>query len=722
MSANRPRGLNDISPVPISFLLKRIMARGAKYLFVIIVIASLIFFSKGIILVKEGEIAVLIKKTGKDLNNYDEQRQEYNYLLSCPIIAPNSSYKGIQQEVLVEGWHFYNPYSWEHEIHKQVKIEKGMVGIKIRRHGSPLNYKEYQVIAEPGQIGIVGEVLTPGDYPINPYVYKIIFQEAYQIKRGQRGVVTDLAGKIVRRQLFFYGDIKDSRTLLQKLQSAKTPLARYLLANFTPGGQELVKEYNPTALYSTSKLQKALTRELNRIIEGYVFRLPLSVEKILAAKKPGELMQPFAAKGHSLLPPLELRVDNNSSQKQWRLDSKESKKTYILKREKQAIAVFLLDRPLYQAELFAGIELAPDVEKLRKKKPQGKKLLALNRWLLTDAFPYELEKSSFLVAEGERGVNVETLQPGTYYFNRYAKHVEAVDIQSNRFDLTENNKVHFPSFDGFLITMEGYVEWCIDLDRVAEVYVKYKDNRDIIPCVVEKIIMPNARAFIRIEGSKYFARDFISGDTREKFQDSFLKGVSRTCFREGIIIKSARITKCTPPDAICMPIKNREIAIRDRDKYEREKEREQEQIGLQRKTAEKSQKVQIIQAQTTVDVARTDANREKEVALIGMARKLEVARKKLEAARNEAKAITLSAQAKADVIRMQNKAEATAIADARNAFGDGKNYASFLMLQKIAHSLQYILANTDSPFLEVFRKMSKQFRIDQKKTSSQKGE
>ena len=722
MSVNRPRGLDDISPVPISFLLKRIMARGVKYLLLIIAIAALIFLSKGIILVKEGEVAVLIKKTGKDLDNYNEQRGEYNYLLSCPIIAPDASYKGIQLDVLVEGWHFYNPYTWEHEIHEQIKIEKGMVGVKIRRHGAALNYQESQVIAGPGQIGIVGDVLTPGDYPINPYVYDVILQKAYQVKRGQRGVVSNLAGKIEQRPLFFYADIKDPGTLIEKLQAGKTPLEQYLLANFSPEGQELVKEYNPASLYSTKKLQQAVVQELNHILEGYLFQLPLTIEKVLAAKKLNELSQSFATRAHPLSTQLQLTMQTVNNGKQWRLQDKKSNKTYILKRQDQAIEVFQLDKPLYQAKLFAGINLAPDVENLLKKKPQGEKLLTLNRWLLTNVFAHELEKSSFLVAEGERGVSAETLQPGTYYFNRYAKHIESVDIQSNRFDLTKNNKVYFPSFDGFRITMEGYVEWCIELDRVAEVYVKYKDNRDIIPCVVEKIIMPNARAFIRIEGSKYLARDFISGNTREKFQESFFKGVAFTCRQEGIIIKSARITKCTPPDAICLPIKKREIAIRDRDKYEREKEREQEQIGLKRKSEEKDQKVRIIQAQTKVDVARTNATREKEVALIGMARKLEVAKKKLEAVRNEAKAITLAAQAESDVIRMQNKAEATAILDARLAFGDGKNYASFMMLQKISHSLQYILANTDSPFLEVFRQMSEHLRIDKKNPPIKKGE
>lgn len=45
-------------------------------------------------------MAVLIKKTGNDIDNAVE-------------VAPDSSFKGVQKEVLGEGRYYYNPYNWD---------------------------------------------------------------------------------------------------------------------------------------------------------------------------------------------------------------------------------------------------------------------------------------------------------------------------------------------------------------------------------------------------------------------------------------------------------------------------------------------------------------------------------------------------------------------------------------------------------------------------------
>ncbi len=631
MNPQRPHSLNDeINAIPISFLLKKFFSSIVRYLVIIVLIALAIFFSKGIILVQEGEMAILIKKTGMDLTNYDAQRDEYRYLLSCPTIAPTPDYKGIHLDTLPEGWHFFNPYTWDYVIVKQTKISAGEVGVKVRLFGKPLDTTKYQVLAEEGQMGIMRDVLMPGQHLVNPYAYQVIRAPAYVVPQGHRGVVTNLAAPLPTNKTFCMGDLKDAASLVLQLVKGDTPAAKYVFAQLTPQIQEMLRQYNPS-LPPTKVFKKAFVNELNRIIS----------------------------------------------------------------------------RPqlLYKADAYPAANLQPDVKLVLQKQMQGEELLQVNRWLLADLFPNELERSSFLVNEDERGVSDETLHPSTYYFNPFEKQVTPVDIRSHRFDLTGPHQVLFPSFDGFMITMEGNIEWHIDTERVAEVYVKYQDDRDMIACVEEKIILPNARAFIRIEGSKYMARDYISGLTREQFQNTFFENLSISCKHEGIIIRAARVTKCMPPDEICDPIQAREIAIRDREKYDQEMEREKEQIKLQMEATRKDFEIRKTRAQTTVEVNKTNAAREKEVAIIGMTRKVEVARKRLEAARNEAQAIIMTARAEADVVRMQNKAEASGIAEARAAFKTGANYANFLLLKKVSASLEYILANTDSPFLNVFRDM-----------------
>ncbi|NUM33838.1 MAG: hypothetical protein HUU50_04810 [Candidatus Brocadiae bacterium] len=618
---------NVVGDVPISFLLKRIFSRVLNYFVIIFLLALFVFLSQGIILVREGEMAILIKKTGEDLTNYNVEKGQYNYLLSCPAIAPNNDYKGIQHDPLSEGWHFYNPYIWDFEIHHQTIISKGEVGVKVRLYGKPLRHQEYQNLAEEGQMGILKEVLMPGQHLVNPYAYKVIKSPAINIAQGFRGIVTQLAGKNTNRKIFVCGDILDPKSLAIRLKEQKDALSKFIYSTFS------------------ASLKKKLETELEQ------------------------------------MPIKELRV------------------SFVV-----VLNQLLSSASLYTQERFANIKLSIDTDTLLKRKPQAQEeIIQLNRWLLADAYPNWLERSSFLVAENERGVCEEVLLPGTYYFNPYEKSVDIVDIRSHRFDLSDQNQAVFPSFDGFPINMEGNIEWLINPERVAEVFVKYRDNRDIILSIVEKIILPNARALVRLEGSKYMARDFISGQTREKFQNSFFQGISRSCEKEGIIIKAARVTKCTPPDKICNPIQQKEIAIREKEKYIQEIEREKQQITLKMEAERKDLEVRKIKAITEVEVTKTNALREKEVAIIELIQHLEVAKKRLEAAKNEAEAIVVEAQAKADVIRMQNKAHASGIEDARMAFKTGKSYSNYLLLQKVSSSLEYILGNSDSPFLNVFK-------------------
>jgi regulator of protease activity HflC (stomatin/prohibitin superfamily) len=314
--------------------------------------------------------------------------------------------------------------------------------------------------------------------------------------------------------------------------------------------------------------------------------------------------------------------------------------------------------------------------------------------------------NEFLVEKGERGVQRITLRPGTYYPHPFIQKIVEVDTRSHRFDMMGKHIIHFPSLDGFDITMESTIEWYVDPERVAEVYVKYVDTRPVIECVVEKVILPYARAFSRIEGSKHLAREFIEGETRQKFQNKVTAGLKKACAKQGVIIQSALVRDTLPPEEISRPIREREIAIRNASQYQEEKKREKQQKLLSMEEKIKDRNIAMKLASANVSVATTKANQLKEVAVIEVSRKLEVAKLELEAAQNEADATVAKGQAEADVIKFKNYAEAQGLAESVAAFGSGDTYVRYLINQKIAPSISYILSNTDGPFLEIFKKVS----------------
>lgn len=151
-------------------------------MFPVIIAAAFLFFWYGCrIEPGNGEIAVLIRKTGKNL----PQEQ---------IIAVSPDCKGIQLEVLGEGRYFRNPYTWDWEIKKITDIPAGKFGVLVRKFGKDL--PEGEIIAPgPEYKGIVREVLGTGKHRINPYAYDVKVYDDIRIMPGNVGVVTNLTGK-----------------------------------------------------------------------------------------------------------------------------------------------------------------------------------------------------------------------------------------------------------------------------------------------------------------------------------------------------------------------------------------------------------------------------------------------------------------------------------------------------------------------------------------------
>ncbi|MBQ2629401.1 MAG: hypothetical protein IJG13_06965 [Kiritimatiellae bacterium] len=127
-----------------------------------------------------GQIAVLLKKTGKDLPPE-------------AILARGPEYKGIQETVLPEGRYFRNPWTWEWRYAKAVDIPAGKFGVLVRKFGKDL--PEGEILAKDESTkGIVRDVLGTGKHRINPYAYEVKLYDDITIKPGHVGVVTELTG------------------------------------------------------------------------------------------------------------------------------------------------------------------------------------------------------------------------------------------------------------------------------------------------------------------------------------------------------------------------------------------------------------------------------------------------------------------------------------------------------------------------------------------------
>ena len=145
-----------------------------------------------------GEIAVLIKKTGKTLPE-------------SQIVAVSSEYKGIQLEVLGEGRYFRNPYIWDWQIKPVTEIPAGKFGVLVRKFGKNLPAGEI-LAADAESKGIVKEVLGTGRHRINPYAYDVKLCDDIVIMPGNIGVVANLCGKDIFAVNYVVGDVELRRS------------------------------------------------------------------------------------------------------------------------------------------------------------------------------------------------------------------------------------------------------------------------------------------------------------------------------------------------------------------------------------------------------------------------------------------------------------------------------------------------------------------------------
>src|SRR6185295_19395843 len=153
----------------MSGTLERFGRAGAALGFIgaaIAVLAFGVFVISGMVVVDNRRAAVLIRKTGDDLPNGE--------ILALP------DQKGIQADPLPEGWYWRNPYTWDWVMVDQKEIPPNKVGVQVRTWGKPIT--EEQVIAGPGERGIIGDVLRPGRYVVNPYAYKVVLYPAVSIE------------------------------------------------------------------------------------------------------------------------------------------------------------------------------------------------------------------------------------------------------------------------------------------------------------------------------------------------------------------------------------------------------------------------------------------------------------------------------------------------------------------------------------------------------------
>lgn len=359
----------------------------------------------------------------------------------------------------------------------------------------------------------------------------------------------------------------------------------------------------------------------------------------------------------------------------------------------------------------------------------------------------------YVVPDGKRGIQQTTLSNGTYYINPYLETITTVEVRAHRVELTD---IVFPSRDGFLMKPVVVVEYAVLPERTPEMLVRLSDvgqlhQLDSTPEeqaeneILQKVILPHIRGYARIEGSNFFARDFITTESttqasaalsdaatkaakeaqapapvekpalpgapaapprianaRERMQRAMFNKVKEPCRVLGVDVRAVVIADMPPPEELADQIAQRELAKVELAKNASLIRQFKAQQDLDAAKALKEQARQKVEAETRLVQAKTKANQTKEVAESQLTQELANAQVTLEAAKKQAEALLTTARAEVAVIESQNRAEVAGLQTAVQGFANPRAFAQYHVVSKLAPALREIFASDESEFARIF--------------------
>ena len=301
--------------------------------------------------------------------------------------------------------------------------------------------------------------------------------------------------------------------------------------------------------------------------------------------------------------------------------------------------------------------------------------------------PPETVHDGFLVKPESKGVQEKVLKEGTHRLNPFLYAVSIVNIQSQRFELSGADAISFLTLDGFTVSAEGTLEFNIDADHAALLTQEVGDMDDIL----QKIILPAARGFSRLEGSKKSATEFIVGESRQAFQNSLESYLRDICAKWGISLNSVLIRDIFAPQTIAGIIRDRELAVQESRKIDQQivQAKSQAELGRQKALADRNSSIVAAETEKIQQTIAAVQKQAEEVIAAEAART--VAETALKAAEAQAEALVARAEAERTVVEKRTTAHADVLRQEVAVYRDERDYVRARLYSRLAPNLSEVL-------------------------------
>jgi uncharacterized membrane protein YqiK len=303
-------------------------------------------------------------------------------------------------------------------------------------------------------------------------------------------------------------------------------------------------------------------------------------------------------------------------------------------------------------------------------------------------------KHGIIVTNGQKGVQVNPLNPGMYPTNLRVSIVEVVpttNIVLNWADAkTEAHALdsHLSTItartkDGFPINLDVSQIINISHDEAPKVIARFGTLKNLISQVLE----PTIGNYFRNAVQELEALEFI---TQRKEMQTKAKAFIVTVLKEyNVVGVDTLIGDIVPPDALMAPIREKHIATQQKKSYEEQELKELARKKLEVATADANMQGEVIRSQQEVVIAERKAEstvkkQEGDSKAIELKAEAEAKATKVKA-EADAQAIKEVGTSEADIIKKKGEATATAYQEQSKALGKD-NFTRMQIMESLSES------------------------------------
>ncbi len=511
---------------------------------------------------------------------------------------------GIQARVFSPGLHFLPPFLFKVRKTPMIEIAENEVGIVESIDGNPLDpgrifgrrvetHDSYQdgalFLRNGGQKGTQIDVLPPGQYRINTYLFRIRVVPALIVPAGNIGIVSArdgqqmVVGRLLARQIEGHTSFQDGEAFIQA-GGQRGPQIELML----PGRYRL-----NTDLFNV-EIMPATVVAANQV--------GLVTAKDGQPLPPGELVA-VSVPGHTDFQAAEAFL-NSGGQRGPQFD--------LLKPGTYYVNPYMFDVQMDRVAVIQRGEVAVLVSNVGKE-PAG-----------TEADRLSSGQERYVVPSGYRGIQAEVTGPGVYYLNRWAYIAYIVPTTNLAVDWAEEavlsdtgqqegqpnvqrvqlfNPLSVVSRDGFEMKVSVKVIMRVRPDQAPLMVAKIGSVQNLI----DHVVHPMVDSSFRNQASSTEAMAFMQDRAieQEKAEDRAREELEKY----HVELVRVLISQIILPKELMDIQTRRVIAAQQQSMFIEQQKAEGQRIGTENTRAQADQQIDLVTAQISVQIAEQTRQR-----------------------------------------------------------------------------------------------------------------